>query len=462
MVPFSKIDVVRNAGMILIVFFCFFFSMGNDSLAGKDDQSEFPLKSTGSLLFDADICQYLDQGETTRCEMSYSLILSQLMNTADSGSCHLDVYFVVSDTLGIAVDSQSSHQDLNPSHLTSKGDGYYIVDLFKTRLHPGIYDFKLEIMSAVHFKAGVIEKRLAVKNLSKTFSLSDPYFVSSVQKNAAGSNLDKHGITLIPNPSRLYKENNTQQNMYLYYEINNMFLDPEQPSAYSIRYTVTDLSGVEVKNPPEEQVLKKSANTSRIEVIPFEDLKTGAYRLEIFITDLKGMKIQSFSRYFWVNSKQPAEDLYLPMSKADVDKYYDQIKYIATNEEKKLFKKLDEKGLQEFLLRFWKSRDPDPSTVENEYMVAHFQKIDYVEKTFPNGLNSDMGRIYIQYGAPLEMDRQIGSIGTIKSVITWRYAISGITEFIFVDRTGDEQYVLVHSTHPDEFSNPDWLTDYNR
>jgi len=72
-----------------------------------------------------------------------------------------------------------------------------------------------------------------------------------------------------------------------------------------------------------------------------------------------------------------------------------------------------------------------------------------------------MGRVYIQYGAPIEIDRQVGVTGTAKSLITWRYTLDGITEFYFVDRTGDEQYVLVHSTHPDEFSNPDWREELN-
>jgi len=29
-------------------------------------------------------------------------------------------------------------------------------------------------------------------------------------------------------------------------------------------------------------------------------------------------------------------------------------------------------------------------------------------------------------------------------------------EFIFVDRSGDGRYALVHSTHPDEYQNNDW------
>ncbi len=202
-------------------------------------------------------------------------------------------------------------------------------------------------------------------------------------------------------------------------------------------------------------------NTSRIEVIPLEQLKTGSYRLELMISDLKTSEMRSFSRYFWVQSDEPAEEIFIPMSETDVQKYFDQIKYIASPEELKVYKQLDAKGKQEFLLRFWKSRDTDPTTLENEFMIDYFQKLEYVEMTFPNGINSDMGRIYLQYGPPIEIDRETGSTVTNKSVIVWRYTLDGITEFYFVDRSGDGRFVLVDSTHPDEFSNPNWMEDLN-
>jgi hypothetical protein len=93
-------------------------------------------------------------------------------------------------------------------------------------------------------------------------------------------------------------------------------------------------------------------------------------------------------------------------------------------------------------------------------MIDYFRKLEYAEANFSGGINSDMGRIYIQYGPPIEVDRRTGITTTIKSLIIWRYTLDGITEFYFVDRIGDGQFVLVHSTHPDEFNNPDWAEDF--
>ena len=86
----------------------------------------------------------------------------------------------------------------------------------------------------------------------------------------------------------------------------------------------------------------------------------------------------------------------------------------------------------------------------------------FCEKNFKGGINSDRGRVYIQYGPPLEVSRQASPIATSKSSEIWTYSINGTTEFVFVDRTGDGNYVLVHSTHPDEIENPEWEDEVNR
>jgi GWxTD domain-containing protein len=150
-------------------------------------------------------------------------------------------------------------------------------------------------------------------------------------------------------------------------------------------------------------------------------------------------------------------NLLLPMDETDIEKYLHQIKYIATDKEINLFQKLDKQGKQEFLLQFWKSKDPTPETPKNEFMLQHFQRIDYCEKHFRNGINGDRGRVYIQYGPPVDIQRSVSTLAYSRPVEIWTYSIEGRIEFVFVDRTNDDNYVLMHSTHPDEISNPGWM-----
>ena len=94
-----------------------------------------------------------------------------------------------------------------------------------------------------------------------------------------------------------------------------------------------------------------------------------------------------------------------------------------------------------------------------KYFGKDFRRIGHAESAFRGGLNSDMGRIYVRYGPPLDIQRHVSSAEYDKPYEVWNYPINGQTEFVFLDRTGDGRYVLVHSTHPDEYQNPGWKND---
>ena len=458
----QKVNKIRKILLLSVFSILLFWAALSFAQASVAEYLEYPLKSSGGLLYYLDLCQYLGNENLTRCEFSYLLTLEQFLQYADSTGIVLKLTLLVKDTTGAGIDTQITSQNISASKLKNSLQQAVMINKVEIALKPGLYDFHLQIADESHHRNGIIQQRLIIRDLSRLFSLSDPFFISSIEKSSENSRFEKYGFTLVPHPIRQYQKDDLHKNIYVYYEMNNMYFDPAVQSAFSSKYRVFDVTGSVMIDHPEEVIFKKSRNTSRIEVIPLNEFKTGSYRLEVLISDLKTAEMRSFSRYFWVKSNEPAEELFLPMSEADVKKYYDQIRYISTPQEQKVYKQLDAKGKQEFLLRFWKSRDTNPATPENEFMIDYFQKLEYVEKNFPNGIHSDMGRIYIQYGPPVEIDRQVGSTITNKSVIVWRYTLDGITEFYFVDRTGDEQYVLVHSTHPDEFNNPDWVEELNR
>ena len=61
-----------------------------------------------------------------------------------------------------------------------------------------------------------------------------------------------------------------------------------------------------------------------------------------------------------------------------------------------------------------------------------------------------------KYGEPMEIQRFKASTQYTKPVEIWIYAVEGTSEFVFVDRIGGDQFTLMHSSHPDEYHNPDW------
>ncbi|MBA3568546.1 MAG: GWxTD domain-containing protein [Pyrinomonadaceae bacterium] len=153
------------------------------------------------------------------------------------------------------------------------------------------------------------------------------------------------------------------------------------------------------------------------------------------------------------------------LKKAYKDWLDKDVTYIITDEERKAFKKLatdDER--ERFIEEFWRRRDPDPDTDENEFKEEYYERIAYANEHFASGIpgwKSDRGRIWIMYGKPDgrethpmggSYDRPSYEGGGSTSTYpfeTWFYRYlagvgSGI-EIEFVDPTGSGEYRLARN-----------------
>jgi GWxTD domain-containing protein len=184
--------------------------------------------------------------------------------------------------------------------------------------------------------------------------------------------------------------------------------------------------------------------------------KPGEYDLTITVNDASPVKSVSAKRKFWIYKDHRT----LSMSEEDIKRYRDQIKYFASNAELEVFDSLGPEGLEEYLVNFWRRRDTSPETPENEFMIDVFAKIDYANKNFKgtgSGLNSDMGRVFVIYGQPDEIeDFSMNMDG--KPYIIWHYYSSGSGKhyFAFVDKSADGVYRLVHSSVETEIKDEMW------
>ena len=156
------------------------------------------------------------------------------------------------------------------------------------------------------------------------------------------------------------------------------------------------------------------------------------------------------------------------LKKAYKDWLDKDVAYIITDEERKAFKKLatdDER--ERFIEEFWRRRDPDPDTDENEFREEYYVRIAYANEHYASGIpgwKTDRGRIYITWGKPDEVEshpsggaynREVGEGGGSTSTFPfekWFYRYlpgvgSGI-EIEFVDPTGSGEYRIARN--PDE------------
>jgi GWxTD domain-containing protein len=163
------------------------------------------------------------------------------------------------------------------------------------------------------------------------------------------------------------------------------------------------------------------------------------------------------------------------LKKAYKDWIEKDVAYIITDEERKAFKKLaTDEEREQFIEQFWRRRDPDPDTDENEYREQYYERIAYANEHYTSGRPgwmTDRGRIYIKFGKPDEVEShpngglyerpayQGGGSTTTYPFEIWFYRYlpgvgSGI-EIEFVDPTGSGEFRIARS--PNEKDALAWI-----
>ncbi len=165
--------------------------------------------------------------------------------------------------------------------------------------------------------------------------------------------------------------------------------------------------------------------------------------------------------------KDPDKD---PMSNArnvgtEVNKVYkkwmdNDVAYIITDQEKKAFKALTtDEERENFIENFWRRRDPNPDTEENEYREEYYERIAYANQHYASGIpgwKTDRGRVYIAHGKPDSVESHPsggsydrpsweggGSTTTYPFEIWFYRHLEGVgdgLEIEFVDPTGTGEY----------------------
>ena len=140
---------------------------------------------------------------------------------------------------------------------------------------------------------------------------------------------------------------------------------------------------------------------------------------------------------------------------------------IITAEERKAFDKLQTAEEREnFIENFWRRRDPNPDTEENEYREEYYERIAYANEHFTSGIpgwKTDRGRIYIAWGKPDSVEShpsggsydrpsyEGGGSTTTYPFEVWFYRhldnVGDGIEIEFVDPTGTGEYRMARNAN---------------
>ncbi len=129
------------------------------------------------------------------------------------------------------------------------------------------------------------------------------------------------------------------------------------------------------------------------------------------------------------------------MSKAHAQ-WLDKVDYIISKEERKIFRELPESGRDDFIVEFWKRRDPAPDSERNEFKIEYENRVAKAATLFLGegrpGWRTDRGRIFILFGPPSErLTYPMDASGYCREI--WYY---GAFPVVFIDEHCSGYFVM--------------------
>ncbi len=301
--------------------------------------------------------------------------------------------------------------------------------------------------------------------------LSDVQLCSNIyQSNNRESIFYKNTFEVIPNPSLIYGLGLPV--LYYYAEIYN--INTISTDKYVVEWKIYDSFGNAVKSGRKLRMKTPANAVVEVGTVNLSNLPSGTYRFVLTAIDTSQNKgVSSVKRFYVYNPNITPTDTfqiakghdltseYVGMSESELDKEFSMARYIATPEEVNRYKQLKgEEAKRRFLIEFWQKRDPDKTTPINEMKIEYFKRVEYANRHFSvgnkEGWRTDRGRVYIMYGPPDEYERHPSEVDSKPYEIWYYHNIEGGVEFVFVDKSGFSDYILVHSTKRNELRDDNW------
>jgi GWxTD domain-containing protein len=400
-------------------------------------------ESSGDLLFYLDKAIFLINDSLFYAEVYYFLDLTTLDVEKDYISRYR-VHILLEDLSG----EKKPLEDKFVKIADRKIESQFVIDKFDLIIAPGKYNLTVEIEDLIGKNKGIAQIPIEVERFSKSPALSDIELAWVINGDTANSPFRKYGINVVPNPLSNY--NDEKDTLYFFVEIYNLIDDTGR---YVLNYGIYDtLDNLYIASKPK---IKKKDGSKAVQTggIILSQLKEGMYKFILEVVDLSNGKRTRREKFFSFSKRISAQ------LTPELESILSFIDYFATPEELETFKNIEGEGKRLFLLKFWKKRDPNPETPENEFLEKFIERVKYADANFTTpvkkGRYTDRGRIYIKYGPPDEIERVTVAFGE-KDREHWIYYGEGGMEFIFVDIRGSGEYKLMYSSIPEEPSAPDW------
>jgi GWxTD domain-containing protein len=368
---------------------------------------EVPRASEGDIVFYADVVTF-SGADGRNTEEVYCFVSNDQIKFIDNGTRFQgDLLYEVAvyDAQGLEVTRTAKTVEVFADTENEILDRS-IIQVFESsfEVDPGRYTVEVMLEDQNALKKAIVSYLLKKKNsgnatievASKEFrpgevSMSDIEFARSISRRSSGL-FEKSGYEVVPNPRRLYGL--LVSELSLFYEIYD-FTEGGVGDSLMTVYTILNRTG-DVIFTDRRMVATSGWSVANVALFDISSLAAGTYLLRVEALDPEGGVLA------WTQAKFDAAWTVLSWGKHPQEVEEDML-FIMKDEEMEEFRSLSTGDREQYLTAFWQELDPSPGTLGNEALEEHYRRVHYADlhyTTEVRGALSDMGRLYIKYGPP--------------------------------------------------------------
>jgi GWxTD domain-containing protein len=419
---------------------------------------DIPAVSKGKLKFYFDSDSFIGKADSTYQEFYLMFHSDQLkeIRANTNGPAIINLEAKIFSPTRVEISKRSWVTEIDLRSDSTELEVMVTFDQWGEYLTPGSYNISIVVSDPKGVSAGTLESDFDVKQIDEnSFSLSDVQLVFKTEDETENKLFRKAGKNVFPNVWRRYGVLNPK--LTFYYEVYGIDTTVSEPLL--VDYTIINEAKAIAKKISAIELKREGKQRSVLQALDISNLSSSLYNLEIIVTDPKSnlrtsqnkkFEVIQFDRY---SSSQS-------LSEEDIELFDELFSYIADDIEYNQYKKLNDSEKGNFILNYWKSKDPNPSTPENEYLLKVIEKFNYANKNYSwsdqPGWKSDRGRVLIKYGMPTNIESHQSEPNTVPYEI-WTYQLEKNYSFVFADRRTTGKYTLIHSDMIGEVSDPSWI-----
>ena len=432
------------------------------------------IHAQSELEFDFDYAKF-KYGNKIYLEIYYSINQSSLRvnknDTSKTSSALLSLKLFSTDSSKYVINKK---YQVNAINKPDEGLSRNLLGVLGYIINSGNYKLEIKVSN---FTDSTISKRFEEKLIVRKYdesniNLSDVQFSSRIinDSNNSKSIFYKNTLEVYPHPVNVFGK--TYPIIFYYLELYNLLADTTRGNLFLISQVI-DSKGKKVFE-KSKSILRKNNEVVEAGAINISKYLSGAYTFYINLFNQSTNKGIVSSKKFYVynpdvvdTSAQKNQNItastseYAVLSEEECDEMFLAAQNIAAGNEIEKYKKLTSvEAKREFFFQFWKARDSDPSTVENEFKNLFIERVKHVESKYKSfnkrGVKTDRGRIYVTYGEPDEIEMHPNDYDKKPYEIWFYNSIEGGVIFIFGDVAGYGDYELLHSTKRGEMRDDNW------